>query len=77
MVKTAKAKIGITDRAATCSAQYHLFEVYNAGGVAKAAPLAFFSTHWNQAISWGGCNHASGAEGKLGFGASSACAEDL
>ena len=44
MVKTAKAKIGITDRAATCSARFHLLEVYNAGGVVKAARLAFFTT---------------------------------
>ena len=47
MVKTAKARIGITDQAATCTARYHLIEVYNAGGVAKAAPLAFFPTQNN------------------------------
>ena len=42
MVKTAKAKIVITDRAARAEHDTHLSEVYNAGGVAKAAPLAFF-----------------------------------
>ena len=42
-VKAAKAKTGITDLSDVLES-IHLSEVYNAGGVAKATPLAFSST---------------------------------
>ena len=50
MAKAAKARTGITDPWPVLK-HIHLSEVYNAGGVAKAAPLAFSLHSFNRLFS--------------------------